>query len=201
MLNRTWDPDQRRLYSDLNIQIVSTKDDDCPKLARPGDNKPIPKAHLNYQGQQILLVDWNHRIAVSLDRHDKRRPRTQISRNLGMAQWLESKDTIVAYYPGEKHAPRGQQVVIECDYPFSKGQNEHLADLLQACQTWAKMADIEIKPAFSKWQASYKPVPMLGALNYTFAELPHTERVNLVSYGYDRGTMVEVLDYFNVLET
>src|ERR1700746_3198349 len=64
--HRNWSPDVRCAYPTLNIQIVSTDDRDCPRLTIPGQEKPIPKSHLNHKGQQILLLDHDHKRAVGL---------------------------------------------------------------------------------------------------------------------------------------
>ena len=197
VINRTWEPDERKLYANLNIQVVSTKDDDCPALFRPGDKKAIPKSHLNCAGQQILLVDWNHHVAVGLD-GDKRK-KFRYPKDLGMSQWLENK-SFAAWYKGEKYEPIGQQVCIEYDYPFTKDQQEHLSDLKMACATWYAMNDDAKLPPSEERRMKYevKPVEMLEALSWTFADMGEHRRRKLHTCGYDRGTAVEVLDYFQV---
>jgi hypothetical protein len=60
-------PDKRKTYESLGIAITSTADKDFNFFV-PGESKPIPKAQLNYDGAQNLLVDLKSHRAVRIDR-------------------------------------------------------------------------------------------------------------------------------------
>lgn len=59
-------PDMRKTYESLGIAITSTADKDF-NFFLPETSVPIPKAQLNYNGAQNLLVDLKSRRAVRID--------------------------------------------------------------------------------------------------------------------------------------
>lgn len=192
ILNRTWEPDQRTHYRDLNIQIASTKDDDCPRFCRPGDKKLIPKSHLNFTGQQIMLIDWNHQIAVCIERPNRGKAEPS---NLGLTERWENED-FVAWYKGEKSAPVGQPTIVEYEYPFSTEQKEHIQTIREACQTWYKMQDNQLNDSeVRRIRRENPPVSMLGLTQFNFEELTDGKRQVIALQDLDRGTEIEVLDY------
>ena len=74
-VDSNWRPENRQVYKELNIQIVATDDDDCPKLYIPGSDKPVPKSHLNTRAMQTLLLDFDHKRAVGHRRLPDQRQR------------------------------------------------------------------------------------------------------------------------------
>lgn len=195
VLNRSWQPDQRKHYSDLNIAIFSTADDRCPLLHRPDDKRRVPKTHLNYAGQQILLIDYDHNLAVSID-HDKRRKHTQ-----PLMPERFNKMNVAAYYRGPLSPPVGQSIVIEYAYPFTPEQHEHLNDLKMACEAWFKMSKDWTEQQRRIFIHDHRPASMLGALHYTFSELGDNDRAIIALVGYDRGTKIETHDYLTIADS
>ena len=60
-------PYERHIYSDYNVQVVSTSDPDCPELFLDAKHtEPVKKAWVNADGQQILAIDLDHKVAVNL---------------------------------------------------------------------------------------------------------------------------------------
>ena len=60
-------PYERHVYSDYNVQVVSTTSSNCPELFLDAEcTEPVKKAWVNSEGQQILAIDLDHKVAVNL---------------------------------------------------------------------------------------------------------------------------------------
>jgi len=67
-LDKSTDPDVRRMYNQYGIQIVTTTDSDCPELyLRPDADEPVKRAWVSQGGQQKLAIDWERKKAVRLN--------------------------------------------------------------------------------------------------------------------------------------
>ena len=134
-----WEPDQRKLYRDFNITVVSTADVRCPLLYRHAtDEKPVPKARLNQTGQQIILIDHDHGIAVSLEFGDS------LSSDLPRREFQERlperlRAHAFAYYAGPKSVPISRGIDIWRPRVFGKMQEEHLTELVCASRAWCDL--------------------------------------------------------------
>lgn len=137
----SWHPNNRHIYKALHLQIVATGDEDCPQLFVPGQDKPIPKSHLNHQGMQTLLLDFDHKRAVALDSY-----LTQESAPLVPDRFTNSNSRYVtAWYAGPKAVPVGTPVIRHYPQPLTYDQRKHINELVDACKVWLQMqSDIEL---------------------------------------------------------
>jgi len=133
---RNWGPDFRRVYKELNLQIVTTEEHDCPRFFIPGaaDKKPVPKAHLNHSGQQYLLLDLDHKRAVSIGPWLTKTSAPE----LVPERFLDSR-SVAAYYAGPQAVPVGSPITRRYPQPLTRDQRQHVGELADACKVWLEM--------------------------------------------------------------
>lgn len=183
----SFDPDQRKFYKELNVRIVSTADDDCPALYnRPSDAERIPKSWLTYSGQQFLLIDYDHLVAVGLSLLSNKR------QSLLDEEFPERfrNGYVRAYYAGPKSPPTGQRILVERDTPFTPKQLAHLEEIKNACETWYSMS--RDQPTKQDERARYLKttprMPMSAVVNSSFADMNDADRMRIAVSGYERGS-------------
>lgn len=180
-----WRPEQRIVLKDLHIQITATGDKDCPRLYVPGQTKSIPKSHLDHKGMQVLLLDFDHKRAVSLEHTlDKDNAPSSIP-----TRFLDNNSRdITAYYAGPKAIPLGTPIVRHFPQPLSRDQRNHLNELTEAAKVWLQMqpdpAGLLKKHRDQKWKA---PVclPAIEFVDVSFGVLTTEHRVALAADGFD----------------
>lgn len=130
--SNSWRPENRRVYKELGVQIVATGDDDCPQLFVPGQDKPIAKTHLNHQGMQTLLLDFNHKRAVALGP-------SLAKDNAPMVPARFFSHRVTAYYPGPDAPPVGAPITRHYPQPLTYDERKHINELVDACKVWLQM--------------------------------------------------------------
>lgn len=175
-----WRPENRQVYKDLNIQIVATDDDDCPKLYIPGSDKPVPKSHLNYKGQQTLLLDFDHKRAVGIAGY-----LTKESTPLVPERFTNSNSrNVFVWYAGPSAVPVGSLVTRHYPRPLTPDERKHIAELADACKVWLHMQpDPE---ALKKAHREVKQLPVGDFVDVSFSVLTIPHRVAIaVHNGFD----------------
>lgn len=183
--SRRWAPDNRQVYKDLHIQVVATDDEDCPKLYLPGmasvvGAKPVFKSHLNHNGQQILLLDFNHKRAVSLDRWltKDNAPSSLPERFLD-----RGARNISAYYAGPKATPIAAPITRHFPAPLTTEQRTHIKELEAAAKVWLEMQpDPE---GLKKKHRDVRAVPVLDCVDVSFGVLTTEHRTAVALRGFN----------------
>lgn len=151
----------RKHYPDLGVSICSTSLTNY-KFAEPGSDVAIPRARLSHNGQQILLVDHTHNIAVSLEGWtDPTKVPTHLARS-------------IAYYPNDRHPPIGG-TTIKLYNPYKRSTEfarykKQIVDGAKAMSeldpvyTWQKF---EEKTILDWFNSGYDIATALARLNNT----------------------------------
>jgi hypothetical protein len=130
-----WRPENRQVYKELHIQIVATDDDDCPKLYVPGSTKPVFKSHLNHKGQQTLLLDLDHKRAVSLDSYLDEDNAPLVPRRFTNS----NSRYVTAWYAGPDAVPVAAPIIRHYPQPLTHDQRNHIKELVDASKVWLQM--------------------------------------------------------------
>jgi hypothetical protein len=188
----SWEkPDLRRAYLDGSVSIRSTADAKCPKLAIPGDDKPLPTAWLTRGGQQILLVDHDHNIAVSVAVGGKK---------------LRNENAFVWYEYGEAKPVSCARIKVSRPKKYTKDERAHIDGLVNACKAWAEMLGEKEVDKFR--QAPSKPygvrrekaVPTDTLLQIpSFEKLSFVLRFRVLDFGTETSLTDERYPYLNVV--
>ena len=177
------DPDFRKHFRDLEIQIVATNDDDCPKLYTD-EGEEVKKAWVTRNGQQHLAVDHERGVAVRLQhQYDQHRNPRLPPRFLNYA---------AAYWSGPERRPVGAPITLSKPRAFSAEQNAHILQTISACKAWVEMngigSDVWTKytlldgtvfqPArrANSWSSKYEPLKRSQLLTTSFADMSHQSR-------------------------
>lgn len=181
--NRRWQPPERQVYKNLHLQIVATDDDECPKLYLPGmasvvGAKPIFKSHLNHKGMQTLLLDFDHKRAVSIDRS-----LTEDNAPLIPVRFTQRGGFgIAAWYAGPKTVPIGTPITRYYPAPLTHEQRTHIKELKQACEVWLQM---QANPDALKQQHREVKTPIGEFIDVTFNVLTTAHRTAIAMNGFD----------------
>ena len=173
----SWRPDRRHVYKELHIQIVATGDDDCPQLYVPGQAKPLPKSHLNHNGQQTLLLDLDHKRAVGMNSY-----LTQESAPLVPVRFTGPDSRSVAvWYAGPDAVPVGSPITQHHPQPLTFDERKHLDDVKNACQVWLQM---QPNPDVLAKQHKKVPTPVNDFVGVSFAVLTTEHRAAIATKGF-----------------
>ena len=181
--SRNWDPDARMVYGDLHLQIAATADKDCPRLYIPGAREPVPRSHLTYGGQQVLLLDLDHRRAVSLEGWltGENKPSWAAIPERFTGKSSPGRN-ITAYYAGPGAVPIGSPIVRQYPFPLTTAQREHLQEIKNACNVWLQMQP-DCKDLMKR--LDYKShVWAIGFVAKEFKELTHGQRTTIARDGF-----------------
>ena len=185
VVNKRWNPDKREVHNDLRIQIVATSDDNCPRLYLPNTPGPMPvaKSHLNHKGHQILLIDFDHKRAVSVDRYlDKDNVTAPIPERFTNSEH-RCGGRISAYYAGPNAVPIGTPITRHFPHPLTSEQRKRIDDLKSACDVWLKM---QPNPeALAKEQHKFKAPPVAGFIYAAFSTVLPAQRALIAVHGFD----------------
>jgi hypothetical protein len=135
-----WGPEARQVYKDFHIQIVATGDEDCPKLYLPGmasvvGAKPVFKSHLNHNGMQTLLLDFDHKRAVSIECRLTRDHEVPVPE-----RFTDRHSRVVAYYAGPGSMPvTGGPITRHYPQPLKPEERTHINELVEASKVWLQM--------------------------------------------------------------
>jgi hypothetical protein len=177
--SHTWHPDERRIYSDLNIQIVGTNDEDCPQLYVPSNSKPIPKSHLNHKGQQYLLLDLDHKRAVSLY------PWLTKDNAPSVPERFTDKQRVAAWYAGPGAVPVGTSITRHYPQPLTMQQRSHINKLSDVCKIWLRM---QPDPnALEREYIAFRDVQRKVSyfVDTPFSALTANQRMAIATHGFD----------------
>jgi hypothetical protein len=188
----SWEkPDLRRAYLDGSVRITSTADATCPKLAIPGDDKPLPTAWLTRGGQQILLVDHDHNIAVAVAHGGKK---------------LRNENAFVWYEYGEAKPVSSASIKVSRFEKYTKEQRAHIDGLVNGCRAWAEMIGSEelkkqrVAPEKSRYTRTQKAVPTDTLLQIpSFEKLSFVLRFRVLTFGIETSLTEERYPYLNVI--
>jgi hypothetical protein len=113
-------PDLRGHYPLLDVSVYLTTDSACPKLFTP-DGEAIPKAWLNQDGSQTVLVDHHTKRVVRLCRYEDKGRET-------MPMRFRKPYVASAYFPGNEQPPVAAPMVVRPSNKFSlsKDEREHI---------------------------------------------------------------------------
>ena len=194
-IHRRWDPDARRTYKNLGIQIVATTDDYCPLFyTAPTDTKHIPKSYLDICGAQTLLIDETHGVVVSVERcNDPDIDQLDPAYLYKVPEDLR-RDAIV-YYPGEKSLPLGWPTYVRVPCKYTKEQMEQAEDLRLACVAWLAMQG-NLTFTGVHWNR-----PWLVHALLTFGNIEAMDplaRSRLARWGYEKGFTTTTHEYLYV---
>lgn len=190
VIRDSWAPGTRKVYEDLNVQIVSTTDDDCPALFAPLTDKPVAKTHLNWGGQQILWIDHDHKMAVGLQ-------------SLASADWKRGvperlRTHAEVYYYGAHAPPLGHPVTVTKPRKYDPEIREASDDLLRAARVWLEMCKDQGQKLGSTvpWD---KPLNRIGrSEGHAFGDLTTGQRLMLANHGFQAEYGTDVYTHFAV---
>lgn len=182
-------PDDRHLYRNFGIQIVSTADDKCPNLyLTEGAKKSLPKAWLNQSGQQHLAVDLEQGVAVRLARSIYSRYAGSPSGDVRLRDidhhvphYLTG--CFVAYWAGPGRLPVGDPITVSEPYRPTREERQHLQDLKNQATAWAAMKDLP-EYAYLGNQNIPAQQPAHTYFDTAFSELTEPMRKSLHYYGW-----------------
>jgi hypothetical protein len=152
-------------------------------LFLPLNGKPVPKSHLNHKGQQTLLLDHDHKRAVSLDRwfNDDNAP----SLLPGRFHDRNSR-TVSAYYAGPNAMPYGAAPITRYfPQPLTSDQRKHINDLKEACVVWLKMQPDTEQLALAKEHREVKAPLVSGFIDVSFGILTVAHRTAIALRGFN----------------
>jgi hypothetical protein len=168
-----WRPNERKVHYDLHLQVVATADRDCPRLYAPGHDRPIPRAHLERDGQQVLLLDLDHGRAVSLD---------GVLRDAVPGRFVCG--SLAAYYAGAVAMPLGGgPITRRWPHPLTHDLRRHAAAVTDACKVWLGMHDDDARRELTR-EHRYVKAPVWAFLGVPFAELSEATRTAVAVRGF-----------------
>lgn len=196
------DPDQRRVYNALNVQIVSTADPSCPTLLLP-DGTPVKKAWLTRGGMQYLAIDRDLNVAVQLIVPYHGRGKASDKDKLAPAH-LEGR--FAAYWTGPGRTPVGQAIEVSTPLKLDDEQQGHIDSILAQCGAWCAMHDIEKKswarnvnlPGKDTIFVRRHQASPTWLLNKTFSDLRNNERIELRDFGLAPAFEVKSYEHLKV---
>lgn len=173
----SWRPENRQIYKELNIQIVGTDDDLCPQLFVPGQAKPVAKSHLNHHGMQTLLLDFNHKRAVSLwpGLGKDNAP-------LVPERFTSAARNVTAWYAGPNAVPVGSPVTRYYPQPLTTTQRKHINDLEDASKVWLGM---QPDPSVLKQKHRDVKVHVNDCIDVSFGMLTVAHRTAIAERGFN----------------
>lgn len=179
--SNSWRPENRKVYSELHIQVVATDDEECPKLYTPGmasvvGAKPIPKSHLSHHGQQTLLLDFDHKRAVSLF------PQLTKENAPLVPERFTRSHRCSAWYAGPNAVPVGAPITQHHPQSLTHDERKHINELGDACKVWLEM---QPNPAGLKKQHGDVKVPVDDFIGVSFAILTTEHRTAIAVRGFD----------------
>ena len=131
-------PDGRKLYKELNVEIISTDDTHCPTFLMDGEK--VKKSWLDDKGQQILLIDHDNGHVVALSGQggglDLTKPRPWA---LGVPESLRSH--AMAYWHGPHSPPVGSPVIVNRTRRLTPQEREHIEAIRAECKGWDVMSE------------------------------------------------------------
>lgn len=153
-------PDERGYYPLLGVSLISTTDDSCPPLFVPGDDKPIPKSHLNYTGATYLVVDWRHKRAVPLTGCEGECvPEIALGSHVG------------AFWASAGQPPQSRPVAINPPLAKTPEMRQLYKDNMAKCKAWAAMHGDRVRfydNKISDYPAWTKPFDKLSPIERNF---------------------------------
>ena len=174
-----WRPENRLVYKELHIQIVATDDDDCPPLYVPGQDKPIPKSHLNHKGMQILLLDFDHKRAVGLGSYLTQDNAPLVPERFTKAQFR----SVAAWYAGADSIPVGTSITRHYPQPLTMTERKHINELADAAKVWLQM---QPNPdALKKEHREVKAPPVFEFVDVSFGVLTLAHRTAIADKGFN----------------
>lgn len=176
------DPDDRRVYAKLGVQIVSTTDASLPKLLTP-EGQPIPKSWLNRQGMQYLAVDLDLKCAVRLTRS-----KTDNEASKKVPYFLEGHFN--AYWSGPGRMPIGANITTQEPRVLSADDKAHMDSIKAQCEAWMAMTGTTVLGR-RIWRDN-APVGWLGktpataetVLGKTMADISERDRAAIAEGSY-----------------
>ena len=124
-----WDPDDRKTYNDLRIQVLGTNDDTLRKFFLVEDlERPVPKSWVTREGTQTLWLDLDHEMAVALD--------APMTADTMERVPLRLRPHAKVYYTGEDQPPIGGPIIVSRPKTHPKGLLEHVKGIESACTVW-----------------------------------------------------------------
>ncbi len=135
MVIGTPNPDERKLYPEYNVQLVTTTDNDCPTLYLDKEcTEPVKKAWVTHHGQQHLAIDYEQNVAVALLEGWNRGKSTILGDHVGQAS---------AYWAGQKRLPMpiAQIKVQRPDPRYKKKMASVLTDVRAAIRALWRMKE------------------------------------------------------------
>ena len=199
------DPDRRTLYNKWHVQIVGTNDTNCPKFTDL-DGKPIAKTWLDNNGQQILLIDHDHGIAVALGQRGGLDPRFVQPWQANVPESLRGR--AYAYWPGPNSPPLGGRIVVNQSRRLTPEQRAHCEGLLAECKAWDVMSEQPLRVghhnkgmyAWVPGEETRKPLSfdrMMAVENYLVLSID--ERLDLSRHGYKTGLDPRKVPYLKLV--
>lgn len=202
-------PFERRMLSDTDLQIVSTRDEDCPRLQVVDEHtlaelasighdmrgKTIPKAWLQNCGSQTLLVDKTTKRVVRLGTnqdamHDawKHVP-TWVRPGNGWAS------NAVAFLPGNDRDAIACKLSLTVPIKVASAVRRALSELRAGCSAWCSMCSWDYAVYAPKWWVSkgpyhtyiyHRPFERKSADTVPdISELSGEERFQIARFGFD----------------
>ena len=127
-------PDKRKVYEELNLQLVLTTDPHCPKFVSP-DGEKILKAWLP---SQYLMIDLDSGRAYAMGNR-------RLSEDYPVPARFHNKCCV--YFAGPGMAPVTHQIAIDRPKVYTLEQKRRVDELIEACKMWEIM-EFGDKPRF-----------------------------------------------------
>lgn len=123
-VNSRPNPDYRRVYNELGVQLVLTTDKNCPQFKTARGEK-ILRAWLS---PQQLLIDQSSGRAVKLSGRSYDTSLKEIPKRL--------QREVSAYFGGEGMMPVGTPITINRPEVYTLEQKRKIAETVECCKMW-----------------------------------------------------------------
>jgi hypothetical protein len=218
------DPGARRNIMNSDLQIVSSGDDDCPRLKLVPDESlsealtaagytpakvyesPIPKVWLQDGGSQLLLVDKTTGRTIQMSNtHEKRHAAWDSSPHWLSVQGNRYYDKAKVYFPGSGKGAIGNKARVTVPVLPDKETRDALTTLIEGCRAWCNMLNndyTKLAPDFYKVEAHgnrylYQvPFSYKGAVP-KMEDLKGEQRFQINIKGFARRTATFWVDHLN----
>lgn len=121
---------KRKVYSDLNMALLSPRDKDFPKVTKP-DGTVVPKSHLTCGGAYHFMIDYDSGHVVQLGE--------KLQRGTLLPERIKQHAHV--YMASAGAVPVGAPVVLSEPYTATRDERKHAEKLRDQCRAWASLSE------------------------------------------------------------
>ena len=193
-----WEPDIRKTYEQWNVGVYATTDDYTSlKLCVPGTEKPLPKAWLSRDGLQTLWVDYDHKLAVRIDKKIAADTMKRIPERF--------RSSVNVYYGGKDDTPLGAPIEVSRPKKHHPSLVDHCEGIKAACAVWKTHNEkfVVSRGALGfvehdRFLAAFKARDMDHYTDIEFRNLNDNERMLIHNLGIPNGFDSEYHEFLNL---